>query len=208
MQTRSRRIIAVGGMVGAFLVGGATYGAVQFAGATAPGTTFYACLKAGKLTNVTTAAAPSCLLPAINISWDSAGPQGVQGIQGPKGDTGQQGPVGPQGLSDAQYIGNNAWSGSFSSGGGPVPNLPMGKTLTITNVSAQLGANCYVSGTLNGNPVTFTWGGWAQPPNGGYDIVQPANLSGLQWSLGTNSNITIGCSNGVSYAVAASGYLS
>ena len=64
-----------------------TTSAVVIAGASGPGTTYFACLKAGKLTQVGTAS-PTCKAGATVISWNSVGPQGVQGPSGPGGAPG------------------------------------------------------------------------------------------------------------------------
>ena len=192
----------------AFLIGGAAYGAVQIAGATAPGTTFYACLAGGKLTKVATVA-PTCVSPSTQISWDSAGPQGTPGATGDPGTTGTQGvqgPVGPQGLSSAQYVGENAWAGANSGSSGAFPSIPAGKTLTITSVSGPYGVTCTISGTLNGNPYSFNWGGII--PGGWYtaNIALPQTVGGLQWSFSSGTAVLGQCNNGG--VASASGYLS
>ena len=211
MRTRSTRAGVVGGLVAAFLIGGAVYGAVQIAGATAPGTTFYACLAGGKLTKVATVA-PTCVSPATQISWDSAGPQGTPGATGDPGTTGTQGvqgPVGPQGLSSAQYVGENAWAGTNSGSSGAFPSIPAGKTLTITSVSGPYGVTCTISGTLNGNPYSFNSGGSSGSLNSGqtyWGAILPQNVGGLQWSFSSGTTVQGSCTNGGS--VSASGYLS
>jgi hypothetical protein len=55
--------------------------------------TYYACLKAGKLTKVG-ASAPTCVAPATQISWNSQGPPGADGAIGAQGPAGPQGPPG------------------------------------------------------------------------------------------------------------------
>lgn len=67
-------------VVSAALSAGVTY--VMTAGATTTDTTYFACLKAGKLTQVATSA-PSCRGSATQISWNSVGPQGPPGATNP-----------------------------------------------------------------------------------------------------------------------------
>lgn len=62
-------------------VAGAGLTAAINAGATGGNVTYFACLKAGKLTSVGTAP-PTCASTATQISWGSQGPQGVQGLAG------------------------------------------------------------------------------------------------------------------------------
>ena len=208
MRTRSTRAGVVGGLVAACLIGGAVYGAVQIAGATAPGTTFYACLAGGKLTKVATVA-PTCVSPATQISWDSAGPQGTPGATGDPGTTGIQGiqgPVGPQGLSSAQYVGENAWAGANSGPSGAFPSIPAGKTLTITSVSGPYGVTCTISGTLNGNPYSVNWGGSTVGGANYWGAILPQNVGGLQWSFSSGTAVQGSCISGG--AVSVSGYLS
>ena len=202
MSRRGKTIIAVGSMSGAFLLGGAAYGVVQFAGATAPGTTFYACLsKAGALSHVGTVA-PSCTGTTTQISWNSTGPEGSQGVQGETGNTGPQGPVGPQGLSSAQYEAQNAWAWTSSPTSNVLPNLPAGKTLTITSVTGPFPQSCNISGSLNGNTVTYTWGGTSGTFSGAI-TSQPSAIAGLQWSFSTGTPIIASCAG-----TGISGYLS
>jgi len=87
-----------------------TTSAVVIAGASGPGTTYFACLKAGKLTQVGTAS-PTCKAGATVISWNSQGPAGPPGTNGTPGATGPTGPAGP----GAVYLADN----SDGTGGGP-----------------------------------------------------------------------------------------
>ena len=100
---------------------GAGISTVMNAGATAKPApvTFYACLKAGALSNVTTLK-HSCARGYSAVSWNQVGEMGLtgakgatgltgpRGLQGVKGDAGEQGlkgdsgAVGPQGLQGAQ----------------------------------------------------------------------------------------------------------
>jgi len=136
LTPRIRILAAV--VVASALSAGVT--SVVTAGATTPGTTYYACLKAGKLTKVATAA-PTCKAPATQISWNSQGPQGVQG---------------PAGLADStEYV----WAGTIPANpSGPEGGFTTGSTTfpagsTITLVSATATAN--LSGCPSGADMAF-----------------------------------------------------
>ena len=93
--------------------------AVVIAGASGPGTTYSACLKAGKLTKVGTTS-PTCKAGSTVISWNSqgpAGPPGTNGTDGAPGPTGSQGPAGP----GAVYLADN--SNGTLSGSVDTPDL-------------------------------------------------------------------------------------
>ncbi len=77
---RSIVLVAVGVIGGATIVTGVAVG--MTAGASGPSTTYYACLKAGRLTHVGTTA-PTCKSTATQISWNSVGPQGPPGAPSP-----------------------------------------------------------------------------------------------------------------------------
>ena len=77
--------------------------AVIVAGASGPATTYYACLKAGRLTEVGTTS-PTCKKGASVISWNSQGPAGPPGTNGTNGAPGATGPAGP----GAVYIADNS----------------------------------------------------------------------------------------------------
>lgn len=70
-----------------------------------PGNTYTGCLKSGSLTSVAIGDSPSkpCTPPAVKISWNETGPQGLtgeqgeQGIEGPQGEQGEPGIQGEQG---------------------------------------------------------------------------------------------------------------
>jgi hypothetical protein len=68
----------------------ATFGitAAVTAGASSSPKTFYACLRGGTLSKVSTST-HTCASGYKLVSWNAVGPQG---LQGPKGDTGPQGP--------------------------------------------------------------------------------------------------------------------
>ena len=83
------RYLAIGTIVGALMTAGVAFGID--AAATAPGTTFYACLAGGKLTLVGTST-PTCKAKGASlISWDSAGPAGNPGTNGTDGAPGTNG---------------------------------------------------------------------------------------------------------------------
>ena len=77
----------------AFVLGGATFSAVQIAGASNPGVTYHACLLKGVLSKVG-GASPTCIKGAKVISWNSTGPQGPKGAPGATGAAGPQGSAG------------------------------------------------------------------------------------------------------------------
>jgi hypothetical protein len=77
--------------------------AVVIAGASGAGTTYYACLKAGKLTEVGTTS-PTCKAASSVVSWNSQGPAGPAGTNGTNGAPGATGPAGP----GAVYIADNS----------------------------------------------------------------------------------------------------
>jgi uncharacterized protein YjbI with pentapeptide repeats len=66
-----------------------SFGAVYSARGAGHGTTYYACLYAGSLSQVGTTQ-PACGRGTM-ISWNQVGPQGAQGIQGPPGEAGKDG---------------------------------------------------------------------------------------------------------------------
>ncbi|MGD0874437.1 MAG: hypothetical protein ABSA14_05515 [Acidimicrobiales bacterium] len=84
----------------AFVLGGATFSAVQIAGASNPGVTYHACLLKGVLSKVG-GASPTCIKGAKVISWNSTGPQGPKGAPGATGAAGPQGPTGAAGATGA-----------------------------------------------------------------------------------------------------------
>jgi len=66
----------------AFVLGGATFSAVQIAGQH-PGVTYHACLLKGVLSKVG-GASPTCIKGAKVISWNSTGPQGPREPRAPR----------------------------------------------------------------------------------------------------------------------------
>ena len=88
LKLRSSRLIAVMALVAAFLLGTATYGAVEMAGATGTTTVYYACLSStGTLSHVGTTKPTTtiCKTPSKVISWNSQGPAGPKGVPGTNG---------------------------------------------------------------------------------------------------------------------------
>jgi hypothetical protein len=84
----------IGGVVVAASLGFGV-GAVATSGASssASSATYYGCLKAGSLINVTTLS-HKCAVGASPISWNATGPAGLTGATGAKGDTGPKGDTG------------------------------------------------------------------------------------------------------------------
>lgn len=143
------------------------------------GTTYYACLSRGRLSNVG-ASAPRCW-HATQISWNSVGPQGPQGAagatgasgatgpqgpagtpgspgtQGPKGDTGAAGPQGPKGNTGPQGPGAQSTSTTMvtAPAGGytasPTLSLPSGDYLLTWDIGVSLPnfGSCGISGESN-----------------------------------------------------------
>jgi type VI secretion system secreted protein Hcp len=79
---KKARVLVVVGVVVAAVTAGATLAVT--AGASTSGTTYYACLRSGKLIDVG-AAAPTCPGTSQQISWNSQGSPGPTGPQGPVG---------------------------------------------------------------------------------------------------------------------------
>lgn len=117
---RSIILVVVAMIAGAGLGVGVT--ATVTAGADGQGTTYYACLKLGKLTSVG-AIPDNCKAPATQISWNSVGPQGPAG---PAGATGPQGPSGD----------TSAYTSS-----GQISSLPASLTLPTGDYIVMASAN-------------------------------------------------------------------
>ncbi len=107
-QTQRRRLNMVVALVAAFLLGGATYSAVQVAGASGTSATYYGCLQAGTGTlSKVGVKPPTCPAPYPKykvISWNSVGPQGPPGAAGDTGATGPQGLQGPAGPGQVSLV--------------------------------------------------------------------------------------------------------
>jgi type VI secretion system secreted protein Hcp len=84
--TRTVRVAAVAAIAAALVTLGVT--AAVTAAATGSSTTYYACLKAGKLIEVGTTS-PTCPGSAAPISWGAQGPAGPAGAPGAQGAVGQ-----------------------------------------------------------------------------------------------------------------------
>jgi len=86
-MTRTRTIkLALVAVVVAVTIGVGADAAVT--AAASGSTTYFACLKSGKLTSVGTSA-PTCASGATQIQWDSPGTPGTPGATGPQGPVGQ-----------------------------------------------------------------------------------------------------------------------
>ena len=83
LKLRSSRLVTVAALVAAFLLGSATYGAVELAGATGTNIVYYACLSStGTLSHVGTTKPTTTICPAPSkvIFWNSQGPAGKNGV--------------------------------------------------------------------------------------------------------------------------------
>ncbi|MFZ2056781.1 MAG: hypothetical protein WAV54_05185 [Acidimicrobiales bacterium] len=102
-KIRDSHVALIAALVAAFVVAGATFGAVQIAGATGTSVTYHACLLKGVLSKVGTAT-PRCPAGSTVIYWNSTGPQGARGPQGFKGATGARGLTGATGATGARGL--------------------------------------------------------------------------------------------------------
>ena len=94
------RVGMVVALAASALCGGAAYGAFVAAGASDPGTTYYACLTTSKtLVKVGTVSPKKCPASGQLISWNSVGPQGNTGNTGQTGNTGNTGAAAPEAQS-------------------------------------------------------------------------------------------------------------
>lgn len=103
--------------------------------------TFYACLKKGTLSKVSTSK-HSCPSDYSAVEWSQVGPQGAQGpvgskgatgatgLQGPQGPTGERGPTGAQG--PAGTPGGSAYAGNAGE-----LQLPAGLWLVTAHVAGD-----------------------------------------------------------------------
>lgn len=158
MKRRTSRIVAVSALVGAFLLGSATYGAVELAGASGTNTVYYACLSStGTLSHVGTTkpTATVCKAPSKVISWNSQGPTGPKGPAGPGPKTYNWTVSVPAGSSSTKYVVGTT-------------DLPSGSTVTVTSAS------------LTGN-FTPCFYGWSVAFYSSEGSSTPA-----LWSTGTN----------------------
>jgi hypothetical protein len=120
----SKRVFARAGILAA-TAAVASVASVAFVGASTPPTKYYACLQAGTLSKVGTAA-PACAAPAQRISWSSTPPAGVVG---PPGPSGAQGPQGPPGLASPPKIASLTRNNVFM--------IP-GQTVKVANFTISL----------------------------------------------------------------------
>jgi hypothetical protein len=91
MRRRSRAV-ALTAVTAA--IAATSYGVVSASTGELP---FTACLKNGKLTNVSQSGPVQCAADERAVSWSVQGPQGAPGAQGPAGPAGPQGLPGPTG---------------------------------------------------------------------------------------------------------------
>ncbi len=91
-----------------------TYSAVTAlsAGASTSSPTYYACLKSGELSDVTTTS-HSCSTGYTGARWNAAGPQGATGPTGPQGQSGR-----PLDLSKVATLNWSGWLGVRNFSGG------------------------------------------------------------------------------------------
>lgn len=109
-------------------------------------TTYYACLKAGKLSNVGTSS-PDCPRNSTEIQWNETGPkgpsgatgaQGLPGEQGPQGERGPQGPQGEQGpAGDQGPVGAQGPTGSAGPAGAPGRDAPGAVQLACNTLTSD-----------------------------------------------------------------------
>ena len=124
-MSNRRKIVPAAAAAGGLVL----LGSVAAMGATSSGTTYYACLKNGNLSNVGTSA-PDCKAKQTLISWNQEGPVGPQGPQGPigptgaTGDQGEPGPIGPAGATGAP--GEQGPAGAKGDQGDPGAQGPVG----------------------------------------------------------------------------------
>jgi hypothetical protein len=182
--------LGLAAIIGAVLALGVSLGVE----AVASGTTYYACLKGGKLTQVGTTS-PTCPAGATVISWDE---QGTQGVQGP---TGPQGPAGPQGSSDTQYTAGNAWAATVNDGATvDLPQLPFDEMLAVTGAVENGNEGCILTGTLNGVNVSYPILGFQNGGEQGGTIPYP-------WYIRTDGAVLNCQPSDGSGTVTLSGYL-
>jgi hypothetical protein len=191
--SKSLRIAVVTAVAGAALAVGIS--AAVTAGAGDTSTTYYACLRSGRLTGVGTTP-PTCKSSATQISWDSVGPQGVAGPQGPagpQGDPGPQGVAGPQGPAGVATLYSDLVHSQISLPAATSPgttnfvavatkSVPAGNYLIESAVSllsvsgVSMGINCEVTD------------GSAEPAFA--SSILPANGNGTQTTLSMMGTLT------------------
>lgn len=158
LKLRSSKLFTVIALVAAFLLGSATYGAVELAGASGTNTVYYACLSStGTLSHVGTTKPTTtiCKTPSKVISWNSQGPTGPKGPAGPGPETYNWTVNVPAVSSTTSYVVGTT-------------NLPRGSTVTVTSAS------------LTGNFGTCVFG-WSVAFYSSEGSTTPAF-----WSTGTN----------------------
>ena len=165
LKLQSRKIVTVSALVAAFLLGSATYGAVELAGAAGTNTVYYACLSSsGALSHVGTTKPTTeiCKAPSKVISWNSQGPAGAKG---PAGATGARGPAGAQGPAGPGQVTNLHTDVAWGSYGGP-----------------NLGSMAYLE----------LYCGESENPNGAFTILndQSSGSSALNWDYSNGTTVS------------------
>lgn len=149
-------------------------------GATSPSVTYYACLKAGKLTKVG-AVVPTCKAPATQISWNSVGPEGSPGQYvydwsgtAPAGSGGQSKDEASMDLANGSEI--NVLSATIT---GDFSSCPDGSTVGF--------------GFTIADPPTFaaSWG-----PSGSVTGKTPSTITGVTLGQSEPAFIYSSCADG------------
>lgn len=175
MWLRSSRTITAVSLVAAFLLGSATYGAVEMAGATGTNTVYYACLSStGVLSHVGTTkpTATLCKAPSTVISWNS---------QGPIGPVGPKGPVGP-GITTYNWSATVPAASTTTVYYPGATNLPSGSTIAIASALLTGNFSACVFGwsvafySSEGSGVPATWSGGTNVTNQPPTTTSPETL--------------------------------
>ena len=195
-QTNRRgRVAVAAALAGGFLLGGATYGAVVVAGASATNTTYFACLTTTKTLTKVGTVSPKCKDGSQLISWNSVGPQGATGAPGAPGAPGETGATGPQGP-----VGPSGTAGIF------------GTNNNFERQGEAAGASCTLGDVVLTASVVFA-DNWMQA-NG--QTIQISSNTALFALMGTNyggngttnfdlPNLTAAAPDGLSYIICVNG---
>lgn len=198
------------------VVVGAAVATIAVSSAATPTVTYYACLKSGLLSKVSTKATV-CPKGYTRISWTS---QGAAGAQGPIGLTGPQGPAGAKGADGAAgskpYVladNGNQYFVTEVSGGLPFKVTRQGveyqifaNTLVATSGTVELVDEASeFAGSINGSPVkNYATANCTGPfliyaANGDWDVNQNTEIPATK--PGGLSNLASQYSNGSVFAV-------
>ena len=125
--------------------------------AAVPTTVFHACLDDGRLSHVTTPAAPKCHGDSRLVTWDAtgpAGPAGAAGAAGAPGHIGLTGPAGPAGPRGIQGVPGISGYGIVENDQSSYPNFtrltvncPPG-TRAVGGGAEALGNNSVLNGSI------------------------------------------------------------